>query len=174
MTTINIRKVTIINRGLTSVIIVICFLFSLIQSQETHAEMKKVSGTSGAIVKLAQNYIALSDVPVKGFMRVYHSVLSSADPHWNNANFFYIEYAESIKEWSHRGYGVITHPGGDQSFIKFVSKDVSVSGAESTREWDGSFIGGTGKFKDIRARWLLKLKFTMAKGGTAEWKVEYF
>jgi hypothetical protein len=43
MTTINKSKVTIINPGLTSIFIVICFLLSLIQSQEAYAEMEKVS-----------------------------------------------------------------------------------------------------------------------------------
>ena len=55
-----------------------------------------------------------------------------------------------------------------------MCKDVSVSGSESIRELDGSFIGGTGKFKNIRARWLAKWEVKTAKGATAEWTVEYF
>ena len=173
MTTINKSKATIINRSLTSIFIVICFLLSLSQSQEAYAEMKKVSGTFKGTVKLAETQIAIADITQKGPLDVFHTVLSSADPDWNNAPFFYIRYAEPTKEWGRKGYGVITHPGGDQTFIKFVSRQLSASGSASTGEWEGFFIGGTGKFKDIRARWLLKWKFTTTEA-TTEWEVEYF
>ena len=175
MTTINKSKVTIINRGLTSIFLVICFLLSLIQSQEAYAEMKKVSGTTKAFVRLAEARIAVADTPVKGFLGVYNSVLSSADPDWNNARFFFIVYDESAKEWERKGYGVITHPAGDQTFIKFVGREISaIEGSEVNSEQEGFLIEGTGKFKDIKARWLLKLKSTHSEGRMAEWKVEYF
>lgn len=177
MTTINKSKVTIINRSLTSIFLVICFLLSLIQSQEAYAEMKKVSGTSKTIACLARTRpeIAVADCHFWVSLDVYHSVLSSADPDWNNARFFYIEYNESTKEWGDRGYGVITHPGGDQTFIKFMGRDISeTAGSETAGEWEGFFIGGTGKFKDIKARWLLKWKWTVTEGTMGEWEVEYF
>ena len=174
MTVINKTKVTMINRGLTSIFLVICFLLSLIQSQQTYAEMKKVTGTFKTISPMAQNHVRLIDAPVKGLMNVYRSVLSSADSDWNNARIFYIEYNESIKEWGDRGYGVITHQGGDQTFIKFVSRSLPATGSDASGEWDGVFIGGTGKFKAIKARWLLKWKNTMAEGTVVEWKVEPF
>ena len=95
--------------------------------------------------------------------------------HYRFAPLFWILYDESAKEWGRRGYGVITHPGGDQTFIKFASRLTSETGViEVTGEHEGFFIGGTGKFKDIKARWLLKWKRTAAGEGTAEWKVEYF
>jgi len=179
MTTINKSKVTIINWGLTTIFIVICFLLSLIQIQEAYAEMKKVSGTTKTRVRLAQTYIPFYNTTVKdywkGYLSVYHSVLSSADPDWNNAPFSYIEYDESAKEWGDRGYGVITRPSGDQTFIKFMVRDISeTAGIGSTGEWEGVFIGGTGKFKDIKARWLYKWKRTVTEGEVAEWEVEYF
>lgn len=175
MTTINTRKVTIINRSLTSVFLVICFLLSLSQSQETYAEMKKVSGTTEAFVRLTETNIAVDYSQLKGSLSVYHTVLNSADPDWNNAPLYWIVYDESTKEWSRRGYGVITHPGGDQTFIKFEGKEISATGgSEATGEHEGFFIGGTGKFKDIKARWLLKWKFKLTEGTIAEWKVEYF
>jgi hypothetical protein len=174
MTTINKSKATIFNRSLTSIFIVICFLLSLIQSQEAYAEMKKVSGTSKAIVRLAETQIAVADITQKGSLEVFRSVLSSADPDWNDARFFYIRYDEPTKEWGKKGYGVITHPGGDQTFIKFVIRELSAAGSAATGEWEGFFIGGTGKFKDIKARWLLKWKFTTTEGRLDEWKVEYF
>jgi hypothetical protein len=179
MTTINKNKVTIINRGLTGIFIVICFLFSQIQSQEAYAEMKKVSGTSKTFDRLSRSRIPFYNTTVKdyinGYLRVYHAVLNSADPDWNNARLFYILYDESAKEWGDRGYGVITHPSGDQAFIKFKSREITITGgSEMTGEWEGFFIGGTGKFKDIKARWLSKWKWTVREGEVAEWKVEYF
>ncbi|UCE51136.1 MAG: hypothetical protein JSV31_17945 [Desulfobacterales bacterium] len=175
MTTINKSKVTIINWGLTTIFIVICFLLSLTQSQDAYAEMKKVSGTTKAFVRLAQTHIAVADTPVKGYLGVYNSVLSSANPDWNNARFFLFWYDEPAKEWDDKGYGVITHPAGDQTFIKFVGREISaIEGSEVTAEHEGFFIEGTGKFKDIKARWLWKWKSTHSEGRMAEWKVEYF
>ena len=140
MTTISKSKATIINRGLTSIFIVICFFLSLIQNQEAYAEMKKVSGTSGQIVRLAETNIAVDYSPQKGRLIVLHTVLNSADPDWNNVPFFFFVYDESAKEWDDRGYGVITHSGGDQTFIKFARRVTSASGIiEGTAEQEGFF-----------------------------------
>jgi hypothetical protein len=175
MTTINKSKATIINRGLTIIFLVICFLISLIQSQESYAEMKKVTGTTKAFVRLTETHITVAHSPRKGRLSVYHVVLNSSDPDWNNAPLFWVEYDESKKEWDRKGYGVITHPGGDQTFIKHARRMTSSTGIiEATGEQEGFFIGGTGKFKDIKARWLLKWKRTVKKEWAAEWKVEYF
>ena len=109
-----------------------------------------------------------------GFVDVNNSVLKSADPDWNNARYFNIVYDESVKELTQKGYGVITHPGGDQTFIEFVGKVTSRSAADAAGENKGFFIGGTGKFKGIRARWKAKWAETMTEGLSAEWEVEYF
>ena len=173
MTTINKSKVTIINWGLTTIFIVICFLLSLIQIQEAYAEMKKVSATSKRVANLFSSKSSKMQATVR-FVNTT-SIYSSADPDWNNAPFSYIEYDESAKEWGDRGYGVITRPSGDQTFIKFMVRDISeTAGIGSTGEWEGVFIGGTGKFKDIKARWLYKWKRTVTEGEVAEWEVEYF
>lgn len=145
-----------------------------IQGQEAYGETKKVSGTSKTSVILAQTHIPVADSPVRVLLSAFHSVLSSADPDWDNARFFYVQYVEYIKEWVERGYGVISHLGGDQTFIKFAGRLISTEGSDSTGEWEGVFIGGTGKFKDIKARWLFKWKKTMAEGTMGEWEVEYF
>ena len=170
------RRMCISHRFLVVFFLTVAWLTVLpIQGQEAYGETKKVSGTSKTITRLAQTHIPVADTPVKGYLSVYHSLLSSADPDWNNARFFYVQYDESTKEWGDRGYGVITHPGGDQTFIKFVSRDISeTAGSEATGEWEGVFIGGTGKFKDIKARWLYKWKWTVTEGRMTEWKVEYF
>ena len=169
------RRMGISHRFLVVFFLTVAWLtVLLIQGQEAYGETKKISGTSKTIARLAQTPIAIADSPAKGLLIVFHSVLSSADPDWNDARFFYVEYAESMKEWGDRGYGVITHPGGDQTFIEFVGKLTSTAGSESTGEWEGVFIGGTGKFKDIKARWLLKWKRIMTEGRVSEWEVEYY
>ena len=58
MATINKSKVTIIKRSFIIFFIVICFLLSLIQSQEAYAEKKKVSVTS----KLLKTLITTDEI----------------------------------------------------------------------------------------------------------------
>ena len=143
-----------------------CFLLSLIQYQQAYAETKKISGTFKAVVQLS--------------FCARHAVLSSADPDWNNARFFSATQMEFTKPGHFNGYGVITHPSGDQTFIKFSDKMISsdgrkeTGGSETTGETEGFFMQGTGKFEDIRARWLIKWKRTVTEGLMGEWKVEYF
>ena len=55
-----------------------------------------------------------------------------------------------------RHYGVITHPGGDQTFVESEGSwkmDNSVAGFNWSFELSGRFVGGTGKFERIRALW---------------------
>jgi len=156
----------------------VCFLFSLIQSQEAYAEKKKVSGTS----KLATTPCPLikadlfpsncnSTVRVEG--RLY--VLSSTDPAWNNASFFYVFVTvEPIRDKNdYKSYAVITHPGGDQTFIE------SDGSWERKGDWNwafesyGRFVGGTGEFEHIRALWKFKGKGRFHTKVIGEWEVEY-
>jgi len=175
MATAKSGKKTIGIWGIVCVLVIsACLLVSLIQSQEAYAEKKKIFGTFKRLPRLASTRIPIANVSTKGFLNVYHSVLSSPDPDWNNARFFYIIYSEPSKDYDYKGYGSITHPGGDQTFIEFVSKRTSASGADTAGEIKGFFIGGTGKLEGIRARWLLKWTVTMTEGMMGEWEVEYF
>ena len=66
-------------------------------------------------------------------------------------------YNASTGERSDKGYGVIPHPGGDQTFIEFKDKLTSdTSDSEWAGETQGFFLKGTGKFENIRARWKSK------------------
>lgn len=152
----------------------VCIMASLIQPQEAYAEKKKITGTLKGLPRLAIAKIPTADPNDRGWLIVNRSVLSSPDPDWNNARCFYFLYNEPTKDYDHKGYGVITHPSGDQTYIEFVGKITSASGADRTGENKGFFIGGTGKFEGIRARWLLKWTRTMTQITTAEWEVEYF
>lgn len=152
----------------------VCLMGSLIHPQEVYAGEKSISGTYKGLKRLAQSRIPVAEPKGQGKVRARNSVLRSADPDWNNAGFFEVTLDKSILEETQMGYGVITHPGGDQTFIEYEGKLTSHSGAESTGEKKGFFIGGTGKFKGIRARWLLKWSFKMGGDMEGEWKVEYF
>ena len=104
---------------------------------------------------------------------VNRSVLSSPDPDWNNAKCFYFLYNEPTKDYDHKGYGVITHPSGDQTFIQFVNKITSSSSINAVGKRKGLFLGGTGKFEGIRARWLVNWN-EKTEGMIGDWEVVYF
>ncbi len=151
-----------------------CLLTLLFQSREAYSETKKISGTAEDTVVLGINRIPIENSPYKGNFYVYHSRLSSADPDWNNAQFFYIQYDEPTKSWDERGYGAISHPGGDQTFIKFFNKWTSATGFELVGQRKGVFIGGTGKFSGIKGSWLCNWIYNKATGKRVEeWEVEF-
>ena len=152
-----------------------CFLFSIIQSQKAYAETKKVSGTI-KFLRLAKYQTAFADCDGALDLIATHGILSSDDPDWNNARLFSVGAWWMIaKDEQWRSYGSITHPGGDQTvFVEFRDKITSTAGPDMTGESEGFFIRGTGKFGDIKARWLLKWSMKVGKGSTGEWVVEYF
>jgi len=98
-------------------------------------------------------------------------VLRSADPDWDNARTFTIRFDHPTKIKWFKGYIAITHPGGDQTFMKFEGKEESL-GAEAIYEAKGRYIGGTGKFKGITGTGAFNQKWTLAKT-TTQWKTEY-
>jgi cold shock CspA family protein len=144
-----------------------CFIAPLTQSQDAYAGTKKVSGTYKNLIRLTSTQIPIAN----SNLHVYHVLLSSSDPDWNNARFFYVEYTEIATDYNKKGYGTITHPNGDQTFIEFVDKEKAIEGVYSGKI-NGSFMGGTGKFKSIGAYWRVKWKYdAMGAGFFAEWEV---
>ena len=156
-----------------------CFLFSLIQSQEAYAEKKKVSGTSKLATTRPSPLINADLIPsncnstvrVEGRLHV----LNSTDPAWNNASLFCVFVTvEPIRDKNdYKSYAVITHPGGDQTFIE------SDGSWERNEYWNwafesyGRFVGGTGEFEWIRALWKFKGKGSWHTKVIGEWEVEY-
>ena len=175
MASISKSKGTVIIRCLTNIFIVFCFLLSLNFSQEAYAEPKKVSGTLKKLPNLATDQVSIPNCDQKLYLRVRQAILISDDPDWNNAHYFYFGYFDFGKDQNEiSGYGLISHPGGDQTFYKLAAKYTSESGTDKAGETEGFIIRGTGKFKDIRARWLIKWKKNVAEGVMGEWAVEYF
>jgi hypothetical protein len=166
------KKIISIQGFVCILLISICLMASLIESQEAYADTKKVSGAYKNPIPLTSTLIRLANSE----LRVFHVLLKSSDPDWNNARLFYIEYPEPTEDYHSKGFGTITHPGGDQTFIEYVNKlTPTTGGADRNGEINGSFIGGTGKFKAIRARWLVKWKNErLTVGFTSEWEIMPF
>lgn len=143
-----------------------------IQGQEAYAEGKKVSGSAKSVTPMSLDRIPLPDKITCTDLRIEHWVLSSADRDWNNAHVFYVRYDHPTKFRVIRGYSAITHPGGDQTFIKYEAK-VEVTGAGGYNlEAKGRYIAGTGRFKGITGSWTATQEYTQA-GILAEWDTEY-
>jgi len=176
MTTITKITATITNRGLTIIFILICFLLSLIQSQEVYAEMKKVTGTSKPIERLlaVERYYSGTNVRFVNHLLMYNSV----DPNWDKAKvfsaFYYINPTGQGDEF--RGCLAITHHNGDQTFIEYNGSWKWVSPRDGLRwnsEITGVFTGGTGKFKGVKGILNSNVKGDGQNTIGGEWEVEY-
>ncbi len=159
---------------LIGLFLALALLFLSIQTPEAHAERKKISGTQIVITQLARVNIPCfrpgSWVP----LWAWHSMLNSDDPDWNNVQRFYFQYDEVTKEQHFRGFGVNTHPNGDQTFFQYNGKrePIGTGPYDYTWELEGFFIKGTGKFEGIKGSIVAKGKTSMAEK-TWDWEVEY-
>ena len=145
-----------------------------IQTQEAYAETKKVSGTCEVITRLTRSAIPCFSPTAGVPFRVHHSMLNSDDPNWNNVQRFTFQYDDISKDRHFRGYGVNTHPNGDQTFFQYEGTKEPLPSDPYSHTWktEGFFMKGTGKFKGIKGRIVGKGKWTMTED-TCEWEVEY-
>ena len=144
---------------------------SLIQGPEACAEGRKVSGVTESVEPLAQDQMVFPKELIFIHFRIQLWVLRSADPDWDKARAFTIRFDHPTKPTWFEGYSAITHPGGDQTFMKFEGKEESL-GAKATYEAKGRFIGGTGKFNGITGTSTFFQTWTLAET-TTEWETEY-
>lgn len=138
--------------------------------QKAYADKKKITGTAKGIELLSRGRIPVPKSPVKGYISAKHQVLESADPDWNKADYFFVVYAASTREWNNKGFGVITHPNGDKTFIEFEEKYYA-SGSNYKGEIKGFFLRGTGKFKGIKGNW--SSAWERSADRMENWEVEY-
>ena len=169
------RKTCISYQFLVVFFLTVAWLIVLpIQGQEAYGETKKASGTI-KFLRLAMDKSYIADCAGFLSLSASHGILSSDDPDWNNARLFFVGCWMIAKDEQYKGYGSITHPGGDQTvFVEFRDKTTSTAGPDMAGEAEGFFIRGTGKFGDIKARWLLKWTMKVGEGTAGEWTVEYF
>ncbi len=168
------RVMTAYGRPLTGLFLALALLFLSIQTQNAYAERKKVSGTHKVITQLARASIPCFGPGAFVPLWVFHSMLSSDDPDWNNVQRFYFEYDDFSKERFFRGYGVNTHPNGDQTFFQYkgTREPIGTGPYDYTWKLEGFFTKGTGKFEGIKGSIVAKGKTSMAEK-TWEWVVEY-
>jgi hypothetical protein len=143
----------------------------LLQGREACAEGKKVSGTTESVEPLAQDNIIIPKERIFIHFRIQLWVLRSANPDWDNARTFSIRFDHPTKITWFKGYMATTHPGGDQTFMRFEGKEESL-GARAIYEAKGRYIGGTGKFKGITGTSTFTQRWTVAET-TTQWETEY-
>jgi len=165
-------------RPLIGLFLSMALLFASIQTQEAYAgrdaQRKKVTGTCIVITQLGRSSIPCGIPGAFVPLWVYHSKLNSDDPDWNNVQRFTFQYDDITKDGYFRGYGVNTHPNGDQTFFQYTEtrKPIGTGPYDYTWKIEGFFIKGTGKFKGITGSVSAKGKTSMAEK-TWEWEVEY-
>ena len=79
-------KINFIERDFSTVVVLICFLFLLFQSQKSHAEMKKASGTSTVLSTLH----AVETNRLQADVRFVNKLAEwrSRDPIWDKTKIF--------------------------------------------------------------------------------------
>ena len=77
-----------------------CLLLSLIQIKYAHAEGEKilVTYTENNTIRLEKTRIPIPDSTIGIGVSVKHAILSSADPNWNNARYFYVSIQKLNEE----------------------------------------------------------------------------
>ena len=151
-------------------------LVALIQSHEAYAERKKVSGTTTVAKRLAQMLIEekIGDFWVNTYsLSNRFWIFSRSDPDWNNTTSYGVHYYEVNTRSILKGYAVDTHQGGDQTFWEYEGMNKLQGGCGGTvSQYEGWFIGGTGKFKGMTGKWTMKI--TRAETETiSAWEAEY-
>ncbi len=168
MTSVKGSKMIVTIWGLVGILVVVVWLLvSVMQSHEACAERKKVSGTIKSLTPLAHDY------PEDTRFDAGLWVLSSADPDWDNALVFDVRSELPTPHNLWWGYQAITHPGGDQTFVKYEAPMEQLGGPDRLYKIQGSYMGGTGKFKGIGGSITIKEKHTVVEGIKAEWETEY-
>ncbi|CAB1059168.1 hypothetical protein D1BOALGB6SA_3926 [Olavius sp. associated proteobacterium Delta 1] len=168
------RVMTVYSWPSMGLFLALALLFVSIQTQEAYAERKKVSGTCKVLTQLTRVSIPCGGPGAFVPLWAWHLMLNSDDPDWNNVQRFSFQYDDITKERFFRGFGVNTHPNGDQTFFQYKGKREPIGTGPYDYTWkiEGFFIKGTGKFKGIKGSMVANGKTSMAEK-TWEWEAEY-
>ena len=121
--------------------------------------------------------IARSEVPLgsmtTGVLESLFRVLKSADPRWNRAQVFLVQFSDPEMQQSQVRLGqmIVIHADGDRTFLEYECT-WKPDGGTTVFQLKGRFLGGTGKFSNITGRWRERGLSTMTEN-TSEWEVEY-
>jgi hypothetical protein len=129
-------------------------LASTMQSQDAHAEGKKITGSGKATALLSETKILPGDDPNHAitFLRRLDTDMSDQ---FGNGQASVVNVADEVAGTGpHRGYRSVTVLGGDQSFAAYegVTKTVAKSGGPPEVTFQGKwwYTGGTGRFTGIK------------------------
>lgn len=144
------------------------------------AEKKKISGTGKPIRVISKTTLYPGDVPnheISQEVRTQVYTPTNKPPDWEVADeVVAYEQSDSIAgSGSHRGYGINRPKSGDERYEKWegTHKTTSKEGGvwETTFEGKFEWIGGTGKYKNIKGGGTYKGKAT-AEGVSWDWEME--
>ena len=139
-----------------------------------HAEPRKVTGTTGSSNVVANTLIFLASTLDTGQLQSRSRDLMSQDPDGNRANVFSTSFWDPAMQLERRarGHMVITHPGGDQTFLQYEITWKNLGPTELEWQILGLFVRGTGKFKGITGTWRERGKSTLT-GDVGDWETGY-
>jgi hypothetical protein len=163
------------------VVLVGCFLVSLLQPREAQAAAKKISGTGQKGVTVSSTTMWPGDAPHHEIiLRHERWVEHSDDPDCTTAQVTgVIVIDHTAGQGTIRGYDVDTCPNGDQIFVAGEGTIKTVKqpdgSMESTYEGKWWYTGGTGKFKGITGGGTGKTTEILGKPESfrSEWAGEY-
>ena len=165
-------------RGVFDLVVLVLLILSLIQSRETWAEGKKVSGTGKGFTVLATTTMSPGDDPkhVVTLSRNVHT-LYSANPDFNNLEAQNVAISDyTAGNGPTRGHGIRIHPSGDRWFVawegmqKTVPKPAGPPEITFAGKWWST--GGTGRFNGIKGGGTYKGEVTPT-GVEYVWEGEY-
>src|SRR5215831_14708739 len=119
------------------------------------AEKKKITGVNNFGPHVAQTTSLPGDVPNHEIgQSIRLDTVSSPDPDFDGSRYVNYEQVDQVAgTGSHRGYGRQITRSGDEIYQKWEGshKTIVRDGAwESTFQGTFQYVGGTGKFKNIR------------------------
>ncbi len=143
----------------------------LLLSFSVHAlEQKKISWTAQTVRTISRTVAVHQDLPDHQLAQTQRvQAYVSQDEDWNHAEALVYDQSETIAgNGTHRGYVVMTHSNGDKTYHSFRG----AHNQSGISEGSGEFIGGTGKFKNIKGTIKYQSKFT-SEGGVSNTEAEF-
>jgi hypothetical protein len=139
-------------------------------------EKKKISGVNNFGPHVSQSISSPGDVPNHEIVQsIRLDTVTSSDPDFNGSRYINYEQVDQVAgTGSHRGYGKQITKNGDEIYWKWEGSHQTVAkdGAwESTFQGTFQYVGGTGKFRNIKGSGTYKGTVS-PKGGAGNWEAE--
>jgi len=156
---------------LVLVVLVAVLCVVLVSLSAEAGEKKKISGTNKLGTVLARSIAFPDNFPKHEMHQLVRkdTVISCSDPEWVGMELWTYDQNDRMGgKVSDRGYNVYLLKSGEKVFVRFESPltiTAKEGGAwEITGEGSYEYIGGTGKFKDLKGRGTYKAKITPEMG----------